>query len=257
MPSASHHFRVRALAGLLIGAGVGMFGAPSCKKKDGPTCNPDDKTFVVRVLIQPTDQLNPDDEDNPLPTVVRVYQLSGDTSLQMIDFKQVWEEGGKVAFGDEYISEEELTIYPERPDMLEIEPDAKASHFLAVAIFREPMGQSWYRVWEVPKYHGHSVCAAERKGKPLPDPCFFVYLDRNQADGGHTAPAGFDKSKAGVECPGPPLKTPPPEPVDKKKKKKKKKRKLKLEDAKKAEGAEAPSTPEAPSGPEAPSAPGG
>lgn len=245
-----------------------MTGAISCKKKDKPSCTPEDQTFAVRVLLQPTDQLNLDDDGEPLPTVVRLYQLKGDMNLQMIDFQQVWQDGGEAAFGDEYISEQQMTVYPGRPEVVEVEPDAQASHLLAVAIFREPMGQSWYRVWAMPKYHGHSVCAAQKQGKTWGDPCFYVLIDRNQVDGGHTAPAGFDREKVTIECPGPPLLNPPPPPKDEKTKKqekreeRKKKRKERLQRAQDAEvpeqpeGPSSPDAPSAPSAPEAPSAPG-
>jgi hypothetical protein len=143
-------------------------------------------------------------------------------------------------------------VYPDKPEVVEIQPAGDMTHVVAVAIFREPIGRDWFRVWERPKYHGHSVCSAQKKGQKWPDPCFYVQLDRYLVDGGHTAPAGFDKKKVTIECPGPPMKTPPPEPQPGKKKKKKKKPKVKLEDAKKLEGAEAPEAPEGPSAPEAP-----
>lgn len=237
-------------------------GAVSCKKNKEPTCNPEEfaEFKKVRVLIQPTDQLNLDDEGNPLSVVFRIYQLKGDTTLDIISFDKVWEEGGKVAFGDEYLDEKEFIVYPDKPDVIEIEPNPEATHFLAVAIFRDPIGQDWYRVWDVPKWHGHSVCAAQGRGEAWPDPCFYVLLDGYLVDGGHTPPSGWNKQTfAEVQCPGPPMKTPPPPPQNDKKKKKKRKKLKDLKDAKVPETPEtpqAPSAPEAPTAPEAPSAPG-
>ncbi len=231
--------------------------ATSCSKKknEAPSCTPDDEVFEsIRVIVQPDELLNPNEEGEPLSVQLHVYQLKGDESIDLIDFETVWEKGGEVAFGDDYISEEEITVYPGRNDLLELTPDPAAKYILAAAIFREPLGQDWFRVYEVPRYHGHSVCAAKTKSKPWPDPCFHVALERYLIDGGHTPPSGWDKDAQTLQCPGPPMKTPPVEVKEEKKKKKKKRKKLK--DAKAPEAPETPSTPEAPSKPEAPAAPG-
>jgi type VI secretion system protein VasD len=238
--------RAVALAGL-----VALGGCKGCKK-DEFTCNPDDEVFeLINVVVQPSETLNPDEEGNPLSVQLRIYQLKGEESLELIDFETVWHKGGKEAFGDDYIAEEEVTIYPGRPHHLELKPEADLKFVVAAAIFGDPIGQDWFRVWEVPRYHGQSVCNAKRKKKPWPDPCFHVMLDRYAIDGGHTPPAGWDPSKSPVQCPGAPMTTPPPEvPEDDGKKKKKKKGKG-LKDAK------VPEQPEQPAAPEAPAAPGG
>jgi len=253
---------VAIVLAFLVSLAAGVHG---CKKKDeGPSCVPEEKKWKVRVLVQPAESINPDEQGESLATVIRIYQLSGDVALSTLDFRDAWQKG-KDAFGDEFLAEEERTIYPGRPELVELEPDPKATHIVAVAIFREPNGVSWYRTWDVPKYHGDSVCLAERQHKTWEDPCFYLLIDRNTLDGGHTPPPGFDASKAGVQCPGPPLKIKPPPPPSKKDDKKKKKdlKKLKkLEKAKDAkapegpEAPEAPGAPEAPKGPEAPAAPG-
>lgn len=244
-----------------------LTGVGACKKKDeGPSCTPEDKKFKFRVLVQPAGTINPDEQGESLATVIRIYQLSGDVALSTLDFRDAWQKG-KEAFGDEFLAEEERTIYQGRPETIELEPDPKATHVVAVAIFREPGGVSWYRTWEVPKYHGDSMCIAERQQKTLPDPCFYLLIDGSTLDGGHTPPPGWDPKLTTVQCPGPPLKVKPPAPESKKEKKKKKrdlKKLKKLEKAKDAkvpegpkapEAPEAPGAPEAPSGPEAPAAP--
>jgi type VI secretion system VasD/TssJ family lipoprotein len=258
--------RLRLALLAALGLTVGLTSATAlhgCKNgKDTPTCTPEDKKWKVRVLVQPAEIINPDDKGDSLATVLRFYQLSGDVALSTLDFRDAWQKG-KEAFGEEFLAEEERTIYPGRPELIELEPDPKATHIVAVAIFREPQGVSWFRTWEVPKYHGDSVCIAERKHETYPDPCFYVLIDRNTLDGGHTPPPGFDAKKVSVQCPGPPLKVKPPQPTSKKEEKKKKrdlKKLKKLEKAKdakvpEAKAPEAPGAPEAPKGPEAPAAP--
>jgi type VI secretion system protein VasD len=239
----------------------------ACKKKDeGPTCDPEAKNkYKVRVLVQPQANINPDENGEALPTVMRFYQLNSDEAIPTLDFADTWQKGKEV-FGDSFIAEDERQIFPGKPEEIEIEPDPKAQLILAVALFREPTGINWYRIWETPKYHGDSVCLAERQKKTWADPCFYIVVDRSVVDGGHTPPPGWDKTKTAVACPGPPLKVKPPAPETGKKKKKRKKPDLeKAKKAKKAAetpppeapaGPEAPAAPEAPAGPEAPAAPG-
>ncbi len=253
-------FRSLCLAVLFLAAlGSGSVG---CKKKDeGPTCDPEAKNkFKVRVLVQPHTDINPDENGEALPTVMRFYQLNSDEAIPTLDFADTWQKGKEV-FGDSFIAEDERQIFPGKPEQIEIEPDPKAAIIVAVALFREPTGLNWYRVWEVPKFHGDSVCLAERQKKAWPDPCFYVSVERSVVDGGHTPPPGWDKTQTTLACPGPPLKVKPPAPETGKKKKKKKPKKPDLEKAKKAKAAsetqppETPTAPEAPSAPEAPTAP--
>jgi len=257
MPHVSAAALASAVALLFLGA-VPLLVLPGCRKDDGPSCVPEEKKYKVRAVVQPTAKMNPDEAGEALPTVVRFYQLSSDEAVPMLDFRETWEKG-KDVFGDSFLAEDERQFYPDKPEVIEIEPDPKATHILAVALFRQPAGISWYRLWEVPKYHGESVCLAERSKKTWADPCFYLLIDGSAVDGGHNPPPGWDKTKIAIECAGPPLKVKPPAPEPKKKKKKKKDLK-KLKDAKAPEQPEAPATeapaaPEGPAAPEAPTAP--
>lgn len=253
-PSVALWLRSFARVGLSVAAVAALAVPTGCKKKNkGPSCKPDEHPMeAIRVVIQPDEMLNPNDEGEPLSVQLHVYQLSGDESVEVIDFETVWEEGGEVAFGDDFISEEEITVYPGKDDVLELTPDPAAKFILAAAIFREPLGQDWFRLYEVPRYHGNDYCAAEVKKKPWPDPCFHVLLERSLLDGGPTPPTGWDAEAQTLQCPGKPSKTPPVEVKDDGKKKKKKKKRQKLKDR---EAPEQPEQPESPSKPEAPSAP--
>lgn len=217
-------------------ATLATLSTPACKKKnDGPTCKPEDETFAkVRVVVQPTPEINVDPEGTPRATSLRIYQLKGGRSLDVpLDFQQVWQDAAS-AFGDELLKDEELTIYPGKPDVFEIEPEAEATHFVAVAIFREPVGSAWYAEWQVPQYHGYSVCAAEAKKQTYEDPCFLVFMEGSQIDGDHKPPPGMDAETIPIECPPPPLKVKPQPPAQddgKKKKRKKGEGKEKLEGA--------------------------
>ncbi len=210
--------------GLLLGSSLALVG---CKKK-GPTCKPEDEAFEkFRVVVQPTAEINLDPEGTPRATSLYVYQLKGGRTLDVpLDFRQVWQDAAS-AFGDELLKEEELTIYPDKPDVFEFEPEDGATHVVAAAIFREPTGNSWYSEWKVPEFHGYSVCAAKKKSQAYEDPCFYIFMENSQIDGGHKPPPGMEADVIPVQCPPPPLKVKPAEPEEGKKKKKRKKGKLK------------------------------
>lgn len=216
---------------------VSALAASSCKKKEGPTCNPDEKNFATfRLVVQP-ELMNMDDEGNPRTTILRIYQLQGGRTLDTMDFDSVYETPEEF-FGDELIESKELPIYPERAEVIEIERADKATHAVAVALFREPTGNTWYREWEIPQFHGDSVCGAEKAGETWADPCFYLTVEGTELDGGHTPPSAFDPSKfEGLQCPGKPLKIKPVVDTGKKKKKKKK-RDLKGDAEKAQEGAD-------------------
>ncbi|MCH9683304.1 MAG: type VI secretion system lipoprotein TssJ [Deltaproteobacteria bacterium] len=204
----------------------------ACKKKDENTCKPEDETFsMIRLVVQPTPEINLDPDGMPRPTTMRVYQLKGGRTLDVpLDFRQVWQDAA-TAFGDELLKEEEVTVYPDRPQVFEIEPDEEATHVVTAAIFREPTGNSWYAEWETPKFHGDSVCQAKRKGQTYEDPCFLVFMEGSQIDGGHKPPPGMDADLISIACPPPPLKVKPAPPPSKKKKRKRGKLKDKAADA--------------------------
>ncbi|MEM7158125.1 MAG: type VI secretion system lipoprotein TssJ [Myxococcota bacterium] len=195
----------------------------ACKKTKEDTCKPDEKGFAkVRLVLQPTEEINLDPEGTPRATSVRIYQLKNGRTLDVpLDFREVWQNAEEV-FGEEFLKVEELTVYPGKPDVVEIEPEEEATHFVAAAIFREPAGTSWYSEWTVPLYHGHSVCAAEKKSEVYEDPCFLLFIEGNQIDGGHKPPPGMDEDAIPITCPPPPLKVKPAPPAEGKKKKKKK-----------------------------------
>lgn len=220
--------RTAVLAVLLPGLLSSVVAVAGCKKKEGETCNPEEKTFKkVRVVVQSTEEINLDPEGTPRATSLRIYQLKGGRTLDIpLDFRQVWQDG-KSVFGEELLKEEELTIYPGKTEVFEIKPEDEATHFVAAAIFREPVGSAWYSEWEAPKFHGDSVCLAEAKKQTYEDPCFLVFMEGSQIDGGHKPPPGMDAKALTIACPPPPLTVKPAPPDDGKKKKKKKKKSAK------------------------------
>jgi type VI secretion system VasD/TssJ family lipoprotein len=201
------------LAGLALGLAASLtLGA--CKKKK-ETCKPEDYKYKeIALYIQANRDLNLDEEGNPLPTVIRIYQLNGDLATRSLDFTELWEDA-KTALGDEYISDKEIQIYPDSAELIKLAPDNGARFILAVAGFQQPVGNTWYRVYEVPDTYGTQACDLKEQEKDpstLGEPCAYFYLERNQIDGGKDVPPGFDEAKVETVCT--PLYTPKTKAVE-------------------------------------------
>lgn len=199
----SSRFVVRTFTlAALIGAACSL-GLSACKNKNKDTCNPDDYVFEkVAIGLQSSDQLNLDEEGNSVPMQVRLYLLNGDLSTRSLDFDEVWEDA-KTALGDEYISDKEFSLYPEANEFIELPVDPKATHILAVGIFRQPVGNTWFQVYEIPRSYGDQACDLKKQEKDpatLGQPCVYLMFERNQIDGGKNVPPGFDADKLETTC---------------------------------------------------------
>lgn len=225
-------------------------------KDDTPTCEPDSVEWGVSLVVGAGSRVNPNEDGEPLPTVVRVYQLRGDMAVEDLDAEELWAAEKAGDLGEAFLSVDELTIAPEQQDIRTIPLEEDATHIVAAGLFREPVGSTWYSVYEIPRRHPESVCARDPVGKNVPDPCFFVYLDRSEVSGGDMPPSGFEPE--GAQCA--PL-GPPPKPEEKKRRfRDRKKLDKDLEDPLRTKDIEdkkpsKPSVPKAPSRPSTPDMP--
>ena len=226
---------VAAIAALCLTATVAV-GVSSCKKP-GPTCDPDEHEFeTIRIVVGPSDDINLDPDGKARATVLKVFQLTDDRILDTVTFEDIWKDAAG-SFGELLVDEQEYVVYPEKPEVHELKPNPDAKFVVAAAIFREPVGNTWVTSWDVPQFHGHSVCSANKAKKPIGDPCFYVGVERNEIDGGHKPPVIFHgKGLADLVCPGEPLMVQPPEEKSDKEKKKEARKKKRKERREKMKG---------------------
>src|SRR5690606_41145316 len=88
-------------------------------------------------------------------------------------------------------------------EVIMLTPEKDARYILAFGVFQQPVGNTWYRVYEVPDSYGKQACelkAEEKDPATLGQPCMYLYMERNQIDGGKSIPPGFDKSKVETTC---------------------------------------------------------
>lgn len=242
--------RLLVFTTLTLASAIG-FAVPLACRPDTPTCRPDTIEWQIRLALQASSRANPTDDGTALPTTVRIIQMRGSLAASDLTFEQVWTAEDAKALGEAFLSMEELTIYPDQPPNTQPLPvERDATHVLAAGLFREPVGKSWFTLYEIPKRHAELVCAEAPDTKIYPDPCFFIYLDANNLTGGPTSPPGFTPGV--VECAA--LKT-PPDPNANERRRRRDRRNRTLEDPLNPDLPSTPDLPQTPTLPDVPSAP--
>ncbi len=158
------------------------FALPGCKPKT--TCQPGE--YAVQVILHPGNPLNPDDDDKSLPTNVHLLQLADNEQVGRFDIEALRADP-KAALGESYVAHDSFVVWQESDDVRKIRPKANTRYLLLVAEFRQMSVGSWYLEYEVPhkEVHEDAACTAvHRKRPPLPDPCFYVLLERYEIRGG-------------------------------------------------------------------------
>lgn len=110
------------------------------------------------------------------PVQLRVYQLKHDAALQNATFEEIWQEDRSVLEGD-LVGVVQLTAYPGKTEVVELEPDKSANKLGVVALFREPQGKDWFVTYELDSTPPAPPC-------PETAPRIRVFLDRMQIQDG-------------------------------------------------------------------------
>ncbi len=207
----------------------------ACKPRH--TCENPGAPVQLQMLATADPVLNPNDDGSPWPTVLRIYQLRAGAELDALDFDAVFADGEK-AFGPAFIKVHEFSVFPDKRSRWNIELDKDAAQVVTVGLFRQPVGDAWYQVYNVPQDHNAQRCTVEEGGGDLPDPCLYLAFEHSEISGGRFPPAGFDVALFETSC-APVVATA--------KKAKKKRRGLKVPSL--------PSLPTIPQTPQAPAAP--
>jgi type VI secretion system protein VasD len=195
---ASFSPRMRKLAALvLLGIGVGfsagfsslVVGCSSAAPPPEPPkpCN----VQIVTLRIYAADNINPNENQNPRPVVVRLYQLKDEMRLQNAGYDEVL-LNDKEVLGDDIVKMDEVSVFPN--DLIEIkfERVKEASVLGGVALFHSPKGQSWKTFYQFPLMPGEAQCAGRESdaGPPQADPRATFFVESTKIDNG----SEFDES---------------------------------------------------------------
>ncbi|WP_414639183.1 type VI secretion system lipoprotein TssJ [Archangium sp.] len=124
---------------LLLAATVGT----SCAKRVGPT--PCETPPPMQVVLDVSEQVNPDPRGRSLPTVVQVIQLKDSAKLERAGFRDLWGRP-KEFLGEDLLQVAEFTVAPGQKVQRWIQRDPKARFILTMGHFRQPLGYSWRTV---------------------------------------------------------------------------------------------------------------
>jgi len=152
-------WRSRAALGL-----VGMVAlAWACAEKTPPPAAPAPEPEPCKeleklpVVVDGASDLNAGPDGQPLPTIVRVYQLKGTGRLETASLDQLIRSGPEI-LGEDVVDSREFTLNPRARFFPDMRRDSAATHVAVVGLVRRPSGNSWWAVATLPAsdpFHCH------------------------------------------------------------------------------------------------------
>lgn len=96
----------------------------------------------VRVSLTATGELNLNEEEDPLPVVVRIYQLNDDGEFSKAAFANLWKDDLKALRGS-LLTRDEVVMNPASQMVLEYPRHEQARYVAVMAVFRKPGEADW------------------------------------------------------------------------------------------------------------------
>jgi len=103
----------------------------------------------IQVSIVASARLNPDDQGQALPTVVRLYQLRSPARLEAAEFEALY-RSEKETLGEDLLQVDEVVVEPGATAARKLPRHKDARALAAVGLFRRPSGASWRSAVELP-----------------------------------------------------------------------------------------------------------
>jgi len=180
-----------SLMGLGLGAVFSSF-AVGCGPGAPPPAAPKPcDVQIVTLRIYAADNINPNENQNPRPVVVRLYQLKDELRMQNATYDEVL-LSDKEVLGDDIVKVDEVSVFPNDLVEVKFERSKEASSLGGVALFHSPKGQSWKTFYAFPLMPGEAQCAGRETdaGPPQADPQTAFFIESTKIDNG----SEFDES---------------------------------------------------------------
>ncbi|MCG5499367.1 type VI secretion system lipoprotein TssJ [Ectothiorhodospira lacustris] len=103
----------------------------------------------VRLDLHATPLINPSEEGQALPVVVRVYQLKDPRGFQESPFEDLWKQDLE-SLGADALGRQELVMQPGSSRELALKRLPGATHLGILAIFRDPASPAWRDIRALP-----------------------------------------------------------------------------------------------------------
>jgi type VI secretion system protein VasD len=184
----------RALVCVLLGVSASVMplmlgvGCSSPPPVEAP--KPCDKQIVTLDLYA-AGNVNPNENGNPRPVVIRLYQLQSEINMTNARYDDVLLKRDE-ALAVDVMKVDEVTVFPNDHLQVKFERIKEASHLAGVALVHGPKGQSWKTFYEFPPAPGDVQCGgrAEDAGAGVADPRTAFFLESSKIDNG----SQFDES---------------------------------------------------------------
>jgi len=180
---------LRSLAPRLAAASLAVTAFASL----GATCGPQAPVEppkpcdvqIVTLNIYASDNINPNENGNPRPVVLQLYQLKNEVRLENATYDQILLHA-KETLADDMLKVDELSIFPNDLVEVKFERIKEASTLAGVALFHGPKGSSWKTFYEFPLPPGEVACGGRGKdaGAPEADPHTAFFIDGAKIDNG-------------------------------------------------------------------------
>jgi type VI secretion system protein VasD len=140
---------------------------------------------IVTLNIYAADNINPNENGNPRPVVVQLYQLKNEVRMENATYDQIYRDA-KGTLEDDLLKVDELSIYPNDLVEVKFERIKEASTLAGVALFRGPRGSSWKTFYEFPLMPGEVACGGRGKdgGPAEADPRTAFFIEGAKIDNG-------------------------------------------------------------------------
>jgi type VI secretion system protein VasD len=140
---------------------------------------------IVTLNIYAADNINPNENGNPRPVVVQLYQLKNEVRMENATYDQIYRDA-KGTLEDDLLKVDELSIYPNDLVEVKFERIKEASTLAGVALFRGPRGSSWKTFYEFPLMPGEASCGGRGKdgGPAEADPRTAFFIEGAKIDNG-------------------------------------------------------------------------
>jgi len=191
-PDAEAQARRRTPARLAVAAlAAGLLAAAGCSATPSPEPPPPCDVQIVTLNLYAADNINPNENGNPRPVVVRLYQLKNDVRLENATYDEILLKDKEV-LEDDLAKVDELSVFPNDLVEVKFERIKEASHLAGVALFHSPKGNSWKTFYEFPLPPGEAQCGGRDPdaGPPQADPRAAFFIESTKIDNG----AQFDES---------------------------------------------------------------
>lgn len=96
----------------------------------------------VRVNLSSTANLNLNEDNEPLPVMINIYQLSDSKAFEETSFSELWKKD-LLTLGDSLLTKKSLTINPASQEQLVFERHPQTRYVGVMAIFRQPKKEAW------------------------------------------------------------------------------------------------------------------